>query len=232
MSAPATNAAQYDNRSLLGTLGRDGMMQIILIANTALMLFPIIIMVFSGFKSNMEIFQSPFTIPDFTNLSNYIAVATQTNFMRYLWNSFYVTGVSIGLILMLGTMAAYAIARYEFWGSAFVLLFFMAGLMLPLKLAIIPLFILYRDLGILNSHWALIATYTAMGLPSTIFIMTGFIRTLPRELEDAARMDGASEARIMWSVMLPLCRPAMVIAAIYNLVPIWNDFFFPPMSSR
>lgn len=223
----SNSAAQYDNRSLLGTLGRDGMMQIILIANTALMLFPIVIMVFSGFKSNMEIFQSPFSIPDFTNMANYIAVATQTNFIRYLWNSFYVTGVSIGLILLLGTMAAYAIARYEFWGSAFVLLFFMAGLMLPLKLAIIPLFILYRDLGILNSHWALIATYTAMGLPSTIFIMTGFIRTLPRELEDAARMDGASEARIMWSVMLPLCRPAMVIAAIYNLVPIWNDFFFP-----
>jgi raffinose/stachyose/melibiose transport system permease protein len=220
-------AAQYDNRSLLGSLGRDGLMQIILIANTALMLFPIVIMVFSGFKSNMEIFQNPFTIPDFTNLTNYVAVATQTNFVRYLWNSVYVTGVSIGLILVLGTMAAYAIARYEFWGSAFVLLFFMAGLMLPLKLAIIPLFILYRDLGILNSHWALVATYTAMGLPSTIFIMTGFIRTLPRELEDAARMDGASEARIMWSVMLPLCRPAMVIAAIYNLVPIWNDFFFP-----
>ena len=219
--------ADYDNRTLLGSLGRDGMMQIILIANTALMLFPIIIMVFAGFKSNMDIFQSPFSIPDFTNLTNYATVALQTNFIRYLWNSFYVTGVSIGFILILGTMAAYAIARYEFWGSAFVLLFFMAGLMLPLKLAIIPLFILYRDLGILNSHWALIATYTAMGLPSTIFIMTGFIRTLPRELEDAARMDGASEARIMWSVMLPLCRPAMVIAGIYNLVPIWNDFFFP-----
>ena len=221
------SAPDYDNRSLLGTLGRDGMMQIILIANTFLMLFPILIMVFSGFKSNIEIFQNPFAIPDFTNMANYIAVATQTNFIRYLWNSVLVTGVSIGLILMLGTMAAYAIARYEFWGSAFILLFFMAGLMLPLKLAIIPLFILYRDLGILNTHWALIATYTAMGLPSCIFIMTGFIRTLPRELEDAARMDGASEARIMWSVMLPLCRPAMVIAAIYNLVPIWNDFFFP-----
>jgi raffinose/stachyose/melibiose transport system permease protein len=124
-------------------------------------------------------------------------------------------------------MAAYAIGRYDFTGSEFVLLFFMSGLMLPLKLAIIPLFILYRDMGILNTPWALIATYTAMGLPSTVFIMTGFIRTLPRELEDAARMDGASEARILWSVMLPLCRPAMVIAGIYNLVPIWNDFFFP-----
>ena len=222
-----TTAAPYDNRSLIGTLGRDGMMQVILWANTALMLFPIVIMIFLGFKSNMEIFRDPFSIPDFTNLSNYAAVVAQSNFLRYLWNSFYVTGISIALILTLGTMAAYAIGRYDFTGSAFVLLFFMSGLMLPLKLAIIPLFILYRDMGILNTPWALIATYTAMGLPSTVFIMTGFIRTLPRELEDAARMDGASEARILWSVMLPLCRPAMVIAGIYNLVPIWNDFFFP-----
>src|SRR5690606_30990586 len=112
-------------------------------------------------------------------------------------------------------------------GSSLVLLFFMAGLMIPLKLAIIPLFILYRDLGMLNTQMALVATYTATGLPSTVFILTGFIRTLPRELEDAARMDGASEARIMWKIMLPLCRPALVIAGIYNLVPIWNDFFFP-----
>lgn len=221
------STADQPSRGLLATYGRDGLMQIILIANTALMLFPIIIMVMSGFKSNIEIFQSPFSIPDFTNLTNYATMATQTGFLRYMWNSVLVTGVSIVLILSLGTMAAYAIARYDFTGSAFVLLFFMAGLMVPLKLAIIPLFILFRDLGILNSHLALIAVYTAMGLPSTVFILTGFIRTLPGELEDAARMDGASEARILWSIMLPLCRPALVIAGIYNLVPIWNDFFFP-----
>jgi raffinose/stachyose/melibiose transport system permease protein len=202
-------------------------MQVLLIANSAVMLFPIVIMVFSSFKSNPAIFQSPFSIPDFTNLANYARMATQSNFLRYLLNSCSVTGFSILAILVLGTMASYALGRYEFRGSSFILLFFLAGLMIPLKLAIIPLFILYRDLGFLNTHLALIATYTAMGLPSTIFIMTGFIRTLPRELEDAARMDGASEARIMWSVMLPLCRPAMVIAGIYNLVPIWNDFFFP-----
>lgn len=228
MSATASaKAMTYDNKGILGTLGRDGLLQIILIANTILMLFPIAIMIFSGFKSNMEIFQSPFSIPDFTNLTNYIAVWTQTNFIRYLFNSFFVTGTSILLILVLGTMAAYAIARYEFFGASFILLFFMAGLTLPLKLAIIPLFILFRDLGILNTHWALVAVYVAMGLPSTVFIMTGFIRTLPRELEDAARMDGASELRIMWSVLLPLCKPALIISAIHNLVPIWNDFFFP-----
>ncbi|MCD7061371.1 carbohydrate ABC transporter permease [Pelagibacterium xiamenense] len=227
MTATSAKAMTYDNKGILSTLGRDGLLQVILIANTVLMLFPVVIMVFSGFKSNMEIFNNPFAVPDFANLSNYIDVWTQTNFVRYLFNSVFVTGFSLLLILVLGTMAAYAIARYEFFGASFLLLFFIAGLTLPLKLAIIPLFILFRDLGILNSYWALIAVYVAMGLPSTVFIMTGFIRSLPRELEDAARMDGASELRIMWSVMLPLTRPAMIISAIHNLVPIWNDFFFP-----
>ncbi|ARO15470.1 binding-protein-dependent transporters inner membrane component [Ketogulonicigenium robustum] len=223
-----TTAADISGkRGLLATYGRDGLIQIVLIANSVVMLAPIAIMVMSAFKGNMQIFQDPFGIPNFTDLTNFAMVVERSNFLRYLWNSIFVTGVSMALILSLGTMAAYAIARYDFKGSAFVLLFFMAGLMLPLKLAIIPLFILFRDLGILNTHWSLVAIYVAMGLPSTVFIMTGFIRTLPRELEDAARMDGASEALIMWKIMIPLCRPAMVIAGIYNVVPIWNDFFFP-----
>ncbi|GLQ10999.1 sugar ABC transporter permease [Devosia yakushimensis] len=217
----------YDRRGLLGTLGRDGLLQIILVANTIIMLMPIVIMVFSAFKTTPQIFQSPFGIPDFGNVANFVKIWTQTNFLRYLLNSFLVTGASMALILTLGTMAAYAIARYEFWGAGFILMFFLAGLTLPLKLAIIPLFMLMRDLGILNNQLSLIFVYTAMGLPTTVFILTGFIRTLPSELEDAARMDGASEARIMWSIMLPLVRPAMVIAGIQNVVPIWNDFFFP-----
>lgn len=217
----------YERRGLLATLGRDGLLQIILIANTFLMLAPIVIMVFSAFKPTMAIFNQPFAIPDFTNIANFTAIWVETSFVRYLLNSFLVTGVSIGLILVLGTMAAYAIARYEFFGASFLLLFFIAGLTLPLKLAIIPLFLLMRDIGVLNNQLSLIFVYTAMGLPSTVFILTGFIRSLPNELEDAARMDGASELRIMWSIMLPLARPAMVIAAIHNLVPIWNDFFFP-----
>lgn len=226
MSATASTS-YYDRRGLLGTLGRDGLLQIILIANTVIMLAPIVIMVFSAFKTTPQIFQSPFSIPDFTHLGNFLKIWTQTNFLRYLLNSFLVTGVSMALILTLGTMAAYAIGRYQFRGSTFILMFFIAGLTLPLKLAIIPLFMLMRDLSILNNQLSLIFVYTAMGLPTTVFIMTGFIRTLPNELEDAARMDGASEARIMWSIMLPLVRPAMVIAGIQNVVPIWNDFFFP-----
>lgn len=228
MSTATTTAMAYqDRRGILGTLGRDGLLQIILIANTIIMLAPIVIMVFSAFKTTPQIFQSPFGIPDFTQVGNFVKIWTQTNFLRYLLNSFVVTGASMALILTLGTMAAYAIGRYTFTGSNFILMFFLAGLTLPLKLAIIPLFMLMRDLSILNNQLSLIFVYTAMGLPTTVFIMTGFIRTLPNELEDAARMDGASEARIMWSIMLPLVRPAMVIAGIQNVVPIWNDFFFP-----
>ncbi len=223
----AADGTYYERRGLIGTLGRDGLIQIILIANTFIMLAPIVIMVFSAFKTTPQIFASPFGVPDFRNFTNFAKIWNETNFLQYLLNSFVVTASSMALILTLGTMAAYAIARYEFFGASFILMFFIAGLTLPLKLAIIPLFMLMRDLGVLNNQLSLIFVYTAMGLPSTVFIMTGFIRTLPNELEDAARMDGASEARIMWSIMLPLVRPAMVIAGIQNVVPIWNDFFFP-----
>lgn len=209
------------------TFGWDGLIQIILIGNSIVMLLPIVIMVFSAFKTNAQIFQSPFTLPDFTYVANLVRVWTETDFVRYLLNSLIVTAASIALILILGTMAAYALARYEFRGAGVILLFFIAGLTLPLKLAVIPLFIQMRDLGLIDTRFSLIFIYVATGLPTAVFIMTGFIRSLPNELEDAARMDGASEARIMWSIMLPLVRPAMVIAAIQNVVPIWNDFFFP-----
>jgi raffinose/stachyose/melibiose transport system permease protein len=215
------------DRNSFRTYGWDSLIQILLFGNSIVMLTPIVIMVFSAFKTNAQIFQSPFSIPDFTNIKSILRVWNETDFLLYMSNSLIVTASSIALILILGTMAAYAIARYEFRGSGFILLFFLAGLTLPLKLAIIPLFIQMRDFGLIDSRLSLIFIYVATGLPTTVFILTGFIRSLPNELEDAARMDGASEARIMWCIMLPLVRPAMVIAAIQNVVPIWNDFFFP-----
>jgi raffinose/stachyose/melibiose transport system permease protein len=205
----------------------DVLLQILLVGNSFIMLFPILMMALWGFKNTNEIFGKPFAIPDFSNLKNFVTILNETNFFGYLLNSMIITGGSIVAILTLGTMAAYGIARYRFPGNVAVYLFFLAGLMVPLKLAIIPLFIQMRDLGLLDTRLGLVVIYTAMGLPSTVFILTGFLRTLPKELEDAARIDGASDARIMWSVMLPLTKPAMVIAAIHNAVPVWNDFFFP-----
>ncbi len=200
----------------------------IFLAGTALaVLYPIFMMVMSGFKTNAEIFGAPFALPKSFNLDNYAVIWNTTDVPRYLLNSIIVTLISVIVLLVTGTMAAYAISRYRFRGSIMVSLFFLAGLMLPLRLAIIPLFVQLKAMGLVDNLLGLIFIYTAMSLPSTVFILTGFLRALPSELEDSARVDGASELRIMVQIMVPLITPAMVIAGIYNAVPIWNDFFFP-----
>lgn len=206
---------------------RDGLIQLVLWVNALIMLYPVLIMVFSAFKSNAEIYAAPFAPPTGLNLDNLARVLGETHFQQYLVNSVLTTGASIALILVLGTMAAYGLARYEFRGNGAIFMFFLAGLMVPLKLAIIPLFIELKAMGLIDTRLGLVAIYTAMGLPSAVFILTGFLKALPGELEQSARIDGAGEARIMLQIMLPLARPAMVIAAIHNAVPIWNDFFFP-----
>ncbi|MCX7384290.1 MAG: carbohydrate ABC transporter permease [Alphaproteobacteria bacterium] len=206
---------------------KNGLIQFLLIVNAFIMLYPLVVMVLSAFKTNAELFASPFALPESFSLANAGRVWSETNFVRYLLNSVTITAVSVVVIVVFGTMAAYAIARYRFRLSGAVFMFFLSGLMVPLKLAIIPLFIQLDLLGLIDTRLGLVLVYVAMGLPSAVFIMTGFLRTLPGELEESARIEGASELRTMLQVMLPLARPAMVIAAIQNAVPIWNDFFFP-----
>jgi raffinose/stachyose/melibiose transport system permease protein len=206
---------------------KNGFIQTLLILNALIMLYPLFVMVLSAFKTNAEIFSTPFGLPKSFGLTNLQKVWDETNFVRYTLKSLGVTAASILLILVFGTMAAYAIARYEFRLSNLVLMFFVSGMMVPLKLAIIPLFIQLNALHLIDTYAGLVLVYVAMGLPSAVFILTGFLRALPRELEESARMDGASELLIMLRIMLPLARPAMVIVAIQNAVPIWNDFFFP-----
>ncbi len=201
--------------------------QALLALNAVVMLYPLLVMLLSAFKTNAELFASPFALPESFALTNMARVWGETNFVHYLGNSVVVTASSVLGILVVGTMAAYALARYPFRLSAVVFLFFLSGLMVPLKLAVIPLFIQLDTLGLIDTRAGLVLVYVAMGLPSAIFILTGFLRSLPGELEEAARMEGASELRIMLRIMLPLARPALVIAAIQNAVPIWNDFFFP-----
>ena len=203
------------------------LIQIFLASAAIVMLYPIFMMVLSGFKTTPEIFMSPFSMPKKFNIENFQVIWEKTNVPRYFLNSIIVTVSSIALLLITGTMAAYAISRYKFRGALMVSLFFLSGLMLPLRLAIIPLFIQLKYLGLIDILLGLIFIYTAMSLPATVFILTGFLRSLPKELEDSARMDGASELRIMLDIMVPLVSPALVIAGIYSAVPIWNDFFFP-----
>ena len=209
------------------TSATDIAIQLLLGINAIVMLFPIGLMALSSFKTNAEIFASPFALPSTLSFANVLQVWNETAFVQYLGNSLIITTSSVLLILLLATLAAYALARYRFALNSIIFMFFLAGLMVPLKLAVIPLFIELDALGLLDSRLGLILVYVAAGLPSGVFIMTGFLRSLPGELEESARIEGASEARIMAQIMLPLARPALVIVAIQNAVPIWNDFFFP-----
>ncbi len=213
----------------LNTGGRfgTGMAHALLWFNSALMLIPIVLVVMLAFKSTSEIYATPFALPQNWSPANLMTIWRETAFARYLLNSLIVTVSAVTAILIVSYMAAYALARYTFRGNELIYLFFLSGLMVPLKLAIIPLFMQLTALDLIDRHVGLILVYTAMGIPSAIFILTGFLRSLPAELEDQARIDGASEARIMGSIMLPLAKPALIIAGIHNAVPIWNDFFFP-----
>ncbi len=201
--------------------------QVVLIANAALVLVPVLLMGLSGFKSTREIFQHPFGLPAVWSLENFSKVWIQARFGDYFQNSVIVTAASAAILVAFGAMASYALGRFTFRGNDLMYVYFLSGLLLPIRLAIIPLFILMRNLNLLDSLWSLILIYAASGLPSAIFILTGFFRTLPADLDSAARIDGAGEWSIFTRIMLPLVRPALVIVTIYNIIPIWNDFFFP-----
>jgi raffinose/stachyose/melibiose transport system permease protein len=202
-------------------------MQAVLLLNAALVLVPIILMALSGFKTTREIFQNPFALPAVWTLENFTKVWVEARFGAYFQNSVIVTVVSALILVVFGAMASYALGRFAFKGNELLYIFFLTGLLLPIRLAIIPLFILMRNLNLLDNLWSLILIYAATGLPSAIFILTGFFRQLPADLDSAARIDGAGELTIFARIMLPLVRPALVIVTIYNIIPIWNDFFFP-----
>lgn len=189
--------------------------------------YPLFLMVMTSFKSTREIFMAPFALPEQWGLDNMAAVWQRANFPLYLRNSLFVTVTSVMLIAAISSLAAYALARYSFkWGN-WLYVYFLAGLMVPMRLGVLPLFMLMKSLKLFDTHAALILTYVASGIPMSVFILTGFFKTLPKELEFAGRIDGCSEFQVFSRVMLPLVRPALATVALINFVPLWNDFFFP-----
>lgn len=201
--------------------------EIMLIGYTLLILFPLFNMIASSFKTTREIFKHPYALPETWKFSNYVEVWGKGGFGGYFFNSIVLTSFSIVLVLLFGSMASFGIARYRYRLSTPIYLVFLAGIMLPLKAAIIPLFLLIRRIGLMDTRLSLILIFTAMSMPATVFILTGFMRTIPRDLEDAARIDGANDFGIYRRIIMPLTTPSIALVTIYNAVPIWNDFFFP-----
>ena len=190
--------------------------------------FPMIWVVYSSFKDDSAILRAPLALPAWAEIdgSAYARAWSGSGLGGYFWNSALVTTVSVALILILGAMAAYALARFYHPLGRFTYGLFLAGLMVPAQLAMVPLFFELRALGLLESRLGLILVYTANGLPFAIFILAGFFRGLPRALHEAALIDGCSEAQAFWRVMLPLARPGLVTVAIFQFIGVWKEYFF------
>lgn len=212
------------------SLSRDRMhigSHIVLMFWTLLVLFPLWTMVVNSFKFKFDIYADPFGLPKKWNFESYMSVITDGDFFLYFRNSLFVTVGSIFFVLLFGAMASYGLVNWKHKASRFLYLFFIAGMMLPIKIGSIRLLQLIKGMGLLNTLWGLFPVYTAMGLPIAVFVLTEFIRQIPAELTEAAVIDGATRSKVFTVIILPLLRPALATVAIYNLVPFWNDLWFP-----
>lgn len=200
---------------------------IIMIIWSLIAMAPVWLLLINTLKPKKEIYTNPFGLPREWTLDNYRYIISDNNFFSYFRNSFIVVVVSLAVILLLGSLCAYALAHWRTRTSRGVYFFIIVGMMLPIKIATIRLLEIMKTLGLLNTLWSLFPVYIAMGLPIAVFILTEFIRGLPGELYEAGFMDGAGRFMIYRKIVLPLIRPALATVAIYNLVPIWNDLWFP-----
>lgn len=201
--------------------------EVMLLFYAVAIIFPIFNMIISSFKTTSEIFKNPFALPEEFKFENYSTVWKKGGFAMYFVNSITTTVASIVFVILFGSMAANGIARYKYRMRMPVYLLFLSGLVLPLKAAIIPLFLLLKTISLIDNRWGLILIFTAMSLPSTVFILGGTMRSIPKDLEYAARIDGCNDLSIYRNVIMPLSAPSIALVTIYNIVPIWNDFFFP-----
>jgi ABC-type glycerol-3-phosphate transport system permease component len=191
-------------------------------------IYPMVWMVYSSLKTDEAIFRDALALPPLDGLrfDNYARAWREARFGDYFFNSVLVTTTAVTLIVLLGAMTAYALTRFYHPAGRAAFWFFLAGLMIPAQLTIVPLFFEWRALGLLNTRLGLILVYTANGLPFAIFILAGFFRSLPRTLYEAAVIDGCSEAGAFWRVLLPLARPGLVTVAIFQFIGIWKEYFF------
>ncbi|HIT74170.1 MAG TPA: carbohydrate ABC transporter permease [Candidatus Avipropionibacterium avicola] len=180
-----------------------------------------------SFKSSAEIMStSPWSPPEAINWKNYSDAWTVGRIGGYMLNSLLVTSVSTVVALAISSMSGYILGKFRFRGRGIVMGIFMVAMMIPPFMIVVPLFDVLQSLRLLDSHWGLILVYIAMQVPLNTFILTAFHRTLPKQLEEAAAIDGASPLRTFAQIVLPLTAPALIACGIVNVLHIWNEFLY------
>jgi len=205
----------------------SGVTQVLLIFWAVIVIFPFLWMIMTSFKTNTEILFSPWTLPDALQWQNFSNAWTNARIGRYVLNSVIVIAMSLTGTLLVSAMAAYVIARFQFPGNRFLFYLFMAGLMFPVFLGLVPLYFLMDDLQIKDTYYGMALVYIAYSLPFTIFFLVGFFKTLPGEVAEAGIVDGASQFQTFFQIMLPMAKPGLIAMGIFNFLGQWNQYLLP-----
>ncbi len=203
---------------------RSGALHGTFILYALIVIYPMVWLVLASLKNARELFEQPWGLPAAMQWANFVDAWREAGIGQYFLNSVFVTAVSMFFILLIGSMAAYALARFVFPGSGVIHSGFISGMMFPVFLSIVPLFLLLRNLGMWNNYFGLITAYVAYSLSFTVFILTGFFKTLPHELAEAGLIDGCSQFGVFWRIMLPVAKPGLITAGIFNFFGIWNEY--------
>lgn len=188
---------------------------------------PVLWVLLSSLKTDNEIFVDSWKPPAALRFDNYARAWNEANFSQYFFNSFVIVTASVFLVMLLGSMVSYCLARYDFPGRSVLNLLFIGSMAVPIFLAVVPLFGVMKGMGLLSTYHGLIAVYVAYAMPFTVFFLTGFFATLPKEISEAAFIDGAGHFRTFFYVMLPMARPGLVSIGIFNALGLWNQYLIP-----
>jgi raffinose/stachyose/melibiose transport system permease protein len=190
-------------------------------------IYPLIFLLQNSFKTSTEFYMgNVWTLPGRFSLETYQKVWA-THFPRFLANSLFVVSLSLTILLLAGSSAAFGLSRIRFRLSGFFYYLFVGGLTIPVHITLIPVYIITRKLGIYDTLWALVGPFVAFNMPVAVFVLASFMADIPASLEEAGYMDGASRFQVFWNVVLPISRPAVTAVGIYNAVILWNEFIFP-----
>ncbi|MET9513797.1 carbohydrate ABC transporter permease [Streptomyces sp. NPDC002994] len=199
----------------------------VLILWAFMVVMPLLWALMTSFKDDASIFESPFSLPDKLHFENWSRAWSEAHMSDYFFNTIIVVGGSLAGTLLLGSMAAYVLARFDFPGNRFIYFLFVGGMSFPIMLALVPLFYVLKNIGMLETIPGLILVYIAYSLPFTVFFLTSFFRTLPSSVAEAAMIDGASHTRTFFQVMLPMAKPGLISVGIFNFLGQWNQYMLP-----
>jgi raffinose/stachyose/melibiose transport system permease protein len=206
---------------------RAALLQAICVVVGLVIVVPVLFGVLGGFKDNGQLSTTPFALPSPWVTDNYTDILASLGFWRPLGNSILIAAVTTLLVVLASAMAAFIFARYAFRGRELLFTLFTMGLMFPFAVAILPLYILLRELHLLDSPLGLILPQAAFGLPVTIIILRGFFRTIPPDVEEAATLDGCTPFGFFWRILMPMARPALATVSVLAVVASWNNFMLP-----